>query len=107
MPEITVGEEANGRLIGVAVGDTLRIALPEDPMAGLRWQIEPSSLSAVSAVRLQSVGLQMEGGEAGGGLRLFRFSAEGRGQVTVRLELMRDWDGGQAHAAFAIAIDIR
>jgi predicted secreted protein len=107
MPEIVVNVDENRRAIAVAVGDSLRIELPESPAAGFRWQMEPSSFEGVSALRLQSVDHQLEGREAGSGRRIFRFSAEAPGHATLRLELVRAWEGVAARETFVIIVDVR
>jgi len=107
MTEIVVNAGGNRRLIAVAVGDSLRIELPENPAAGFRWRMEPSSLEGVSALRLQSVDHQTEGREAGGGRRVFRFSAEAPGHATLRLELAPAWEGEAARETFFITVDVR
>ena len=107
MAEIVVNADGNRRLIAMAVGDSLRLELPENPAAGFRWQMEPSSLEGVSALWLQSVEHQMEGREAGGGRRVFRFSAEAPGQASLSLELAPAWEGGAARETFVITIDVR
>jgi predicted secreted protein len=91
----------------MAVGDSLRLELPENRATEFRWQIEPSSLEGVSALWLQSVDHQMEGREAGGARRVFRFSAEAPGQASLCLELTPAWEGGAACETFVITIDVR
>ena len=107
MAEIVVNADGNRRLIAMAVGDSLRLELPENPATGFRWQIQPSSLEGMSALWLQSVDHQMEGREAGGGRRVFRFSAEAPGQASLCLELAPAWEGGAACETFVITIDVR
>ena len=106
MTEIVVGADENRRHIGVATGDSLRIVLPEHRV-GFRWQVEPSSLQGVSALRLQSVDHLSEGGKASSRLRVFRFSAETPGQATLRLELAPAWNGETASETFIITVDVR
>ena len=107
MAEIVVNADGNRRLVAMAVGDSLRLELPENPETGFRWQMEPSSLEGVSALWLQSVDHQMVGREAGGGRRVFRFSAEVPGQASLCLELAPAWEGGAARERFVITIDVR
>ncbi len=109
MAEIVVGAGENGRLFGVAVGDSVRIELPENPTTGFRWQMEPSSFEGVSALRLQSVEYQTADrtGVGGGGRRVFRFSAVARGHVSLRLELLREWERQAARETFVITVDVR
>ena len=109
MTETVVGAGDNGRLVAVSVGDSVRIELPENPTTGFRWQMEPSSLGDVSALRLQSVEYQMAvaAGVGGGGRRVFRFSAVARGHVGLRLELLREWEGQAARETFVITVDVR
>ena len=106
MTEIVVNAGGNRRLIAVAVGDSLRIELPENPAAGFRWQMEPSSLEGVSALWLQSVDYQIEGPQAGGGRRVFRFSAEAPGHATLRFELAPAREGEAARETFVITVDV-
>ena len=105
MAEIVVGADGDRRPIAVAIGDSLRIELPEQ-RSGFRWRIEPSSLEGVSALRLQSV-VQMEDREMNTVRRVFRFSAEAPGHATLRLELVKDWEGEAASETFVITIDVR
>jgi predicted secreted protein len=106
MAEIVVRADENRRLIAVAVGDSLRIELPEN-RSGFRWQMEPSSLQGVSALRLQSVDHEADERKAGFGRRVFRFSAEAPGQATLPLELAPAWEGEVARETFVITIDVR
>ena len=108
MTEVVVDAGTNGCLVAIAVGDSLRIELPEDPSTGFRWQTEPSSLVGVSALQLQSVDFQHAdgGGVENRGRRVFRFSAESAGQVCLRLELVRAWEGQTAREAVVITVDI-
>ena len=105
MTEIVVSTDMNRRPIAVAVGDSLRIELPESA-SGFRWRMEPSSLGGVSALWLQSVDYQIEGREAGGGRRVFRFSAEAPGHATLRLELASVWEREAARETFVITVDV-
>ena len=106
MAEIVVNANGNRGFIPAAIGDSLRIELPENPVAGLRWQMEPSSFEGVSALRLQSVDHQMEGREASNWRRVFRFSVEAPGQVTLRLELTPVWEGEAERETFVVTIDV-
>ena len=106
MADIVVGSDKNRHEIAIAVGDSLRIGLAER-QSDFRWQMEPSSLQGISALRLQSVDHQLEGREGGSGRRVFHFSAEAAGQATLRFELAPIWEGETARETFAIAVDVR
>ncbi|HTR14480.1 MAG TPA: protease inhibitor I42 family protein [Roseiarcus sp.] len=103
MAEIVVDGSENGRTINVAVGDSLQIELPENSATGFRWQMEASSLQGVSALRLQSVDYRA----ANSRRRVFRFSAEGRGHVILRLELVRTWEVQIPRETFVVTANVR
>jgi inhibitor of cysteine peptidase len=98
MAEVVLTEGHNGGTVQARVGDTITIALPENPTTGFRWTV-----SAADAVLLAPTGndFQLTGsGTGGGGVRTFRFLAKGQGNADLELRLARSWDTGAPRDVF-------
>ena len=78
MTEIVVTESEAGRNVTAAVGDKIKIVLPENPTTGFRWQI-----ASIDAGILRPGGDEYVAGGAtgvgGGGQHVFQFDAASRG----------------------------
>jgi inhibitor of cysteine peptidase len=92
------------RVIAVAPGDEITIALGENPTTGFQWTIEalPPALTLVAS--------EFEGGDSSrpgaGGRRTIRLRAAGPGTANVRLRYSRKWEDAASarHYTFTFAI---
>lgn len=99
--------EADGDAeITLMPGDTLNIALAENPTTGYRWSVEPSDPSILEAV---PAAYEAAGAAAGaGGRRSFSFRAIAPGQTRLSLILQRPWEGApSARKRFAVTLTVR
>jgi inhibitor of cysteine peptidase len=105
MTEIVVTESEAGRDVTAAVGDKIEIVLPENPTTGFRWRIASFDVGV-----LRQEGDEYVAGTAtgvgGGGQRVFRFDAAGRGSANIRLELKRSWEEQSPMSTFAIRVQV-
>jgi inhibitor of cysteine peptidase len=100
-----VDESANGGSVELAVGETLEIRLPENRMAGYRWQIEAAGQSVGSVA---GDGYEAAAGPPGrGGTRVLTFKAERPGEDEIRLAYRRPWEENTPPAqTFALRVRV-
>lgn len=106
MAEIVLTEATQGRTSVASVGDTIVVQLAETPTTGFRW-----TLAAVDRNVLEPVGdefrLGPQAGVGGGGLRVLRFKAKGRGSAGLVVTLARPWESAAPKAVIAVPVDVR
>lgn len=80
----------NGRTVELGVGDTIDLALAENPTTGFRWE-----LAALEGGALALAGDRFDpgsgGGIGGGGTRHFALVARKAGQTALSAALQRAW----------------
>lgn len=103
MAEFAVANGENDRTVLIAVGDVVKIELPENPTTGFRWQVM-SAGDGVLSLRSDDFAASPDPAIGAGGLRRFRWSAVGAGTARLRLELKRSWEVGRPRSAFAIRV---
>jgi inhibitor of cysteine peptidase len=106
MAEVTVSAEQNGRVIGVKVGDSIVLQLPENPTTGYAW-----ALDSIDASLLEAGAPAYLGAGAGlgmGGTKTWTLGARAAGRTRVELKRWRHWEGDTSIVErFALTLDIR
>ncbi len=105
MTEIVVAESETGRAVTAAVGDKIKVVLPENPTTGFRWQIASFDTGILRAEGDEFVAGGGTG-VGGGGQRVFRFDAASRGVASIQLELKRSWEEQSPRSKFAIRVRV-
>ena len=83
----------DGSSVDVAVGEAIRLDLPENPTTGYQWDLEENaSLSLVSTSYVPRV----EPAVGGGGTRQFIVSPTTQGESTLSAVHRRAWGGDQS-----------
>ena len=105
MSDIVIGQDDGGRGVTAAVGDRIRIELPENPTTGFRWQVETVD---AAVLRLAATDFQPSASAAigGGGLGVFHFDVIGSGSADLRLELKRSWETQSPRSTFSIRVSV-
>ena len=103
---LTLTADDNGRTITGRVDERIAVQLKENPTTGFVWRADPSD-GHVAQVATEF--MAPSGGFLGTfGTRLFVFRLEKPGEATIRLQLKRNWEGGETAAEyFAVSIKIR
>jgi inhibitor of cysteine peptidase len=92
-PPHELGPAENRSRITVSVGDTLTVRLPEQRMAGFRWQPEVDD----AALSLVDDRYEPPGSRPGApGTRLFTFDVLRAGNTPLRLVSRRSWETGSS-----------
>ncbi len=91
MAELTLTARDGGQTREVRAGDSIAVALHEDPMSGYRWGVESLAGNLESAGDDYAPDPDAQTG--GGGIRTFRFLAQEPGPASIVLRLAREWEG--------------
>ena len=87
---IELSEAAAGRPVTVAVGERLRVTLPENRTTGYRWQVGDGCAGILAA---ESDEATAGSGQPGaGGTRAWVFAAKAVGQCELRFVSARVWE---------------
>ncbi len=85
----------NGSRFNAHVGDTIEIALDENPTTGYRWTMTPSTAIQL----LQDSVFAADPSPGAGGRRHFRLSVLQRGEYPLLLRYERPWEGERSAIA--------
>ena len=105
MAQVTVRDDQNGAKIGVRVGDTIVVRLPEISGGGYRWTLTP----------IDSAALEMKdhryeparAGVGGEGASVWRFTPKHAGRTRLELKKVRPWNPADpAGERFAVDVEI-
>jgi inhibitor of cysteine peptidase len=83
-----IDETWNHREVEVAIGDTLKLELSENPTTGYRWRV--ADVDPVLRVLDDSYEAPT-GGPGKGGVRRWTLVVDKAGTIPLRLELKRSW----------------
>jgi inhibitor of cysteine peptidase len=87
----------------VAVGDTLRLELSENPTTGYRWRMPDVG----PALRILDDSYEAPtGGPGSGGRRRWTLAAEKAGAIPLRVELKRGWQPDPAQT-FTVTLVVK
>jgi inhibitor of cysteine peptidase len=103
---LSLTESDNGRNVGIRIGESIRIALPENATTGYRWAIDRCDEEFVQPdaeeVRYP------ENAIGSGGEIAFRFRGMKAGFGEVMLKYWRHWEGdASVIARFRVRIEVR
>jgi inhibitor of cysteine peptidase len=101
---IVIDHTQNNGSVEIAVGDSFRLQLGENPTTGYRWRLDKDGAPMLRTVEDSFEG--SSGGLGGGGVRYWVFAAEQPGAAALSLELRRGWQP-QATGAFSIAVNVK
>jgi predicted secreted protein len=97
---LVLDETWNDRAAEVAVGDTLKLELSENPTTGYQWRVPDVG----PALRMLEESYQApSGGAGGGGVRRWTFAADKAGAIPLELQLKRS---GQPHPARTFKVTV-
>ena len=94
----------NNDSVEIAVGDSVRVQLSENPTTGYRWQLLTNGAPALRLVRDDFE--RSASGPGGGGTRYWIFAAQCPGTAGLGMELQRSWQP-QAVSSFAVSIRVK
>ena len=95
----------DGRALDVAVGETVRIALPENASTGHRWAVD--DYDRVVLESLDGEARYPTGSLGSAGEVVFSFRARARGTSAIRLKALRSWEGDASIVArFAVMVRV-
>jgi inhibitor of cysteine peptidase len=100
---LVIDETWNNRDAEVAIGDTIKLELSENPTTGYRWRMPDVS----PALRIVEESYEAPtGGPGKGGLRRWFLAADMAGAIPLRLELKRSWQPDVAQT-FTVNVVVR
>jgi inhibitor of cysteine peptidase len=100
---LVIDQTQNNASVEIAVGDSLRVQLSENPTTGYRWRLLTNATPALHMVQDDFEASASEPG--GGGIKFWTFAAERPGTVALRMELLRSWQP-QPVGSFALSITV-
>src|SRR5262245_13459650 len=101
---LVIDQSRNDSAADIAVGETLRIQLSENPTTGFRWQLQADG---APALRLLQDTFEASGSApGGGGSRCWTFAADHPGSIELRIELRRSWQP-QPVSRFGITVNVK
>lgn len=96
----------SGRTIAAKVGDTVVLALPENPTTGVRWN-ESELPGAVELVDDDYGPVAADQGIGGENVRVLSLRLRQAGRHPLSLSRMQIWEGAQStDATFALTLDV-
>jgi inhibitor of cysteine peptidase len=116
---ISIDSGSDGGHSVMALGDILLVSLKGNPTTGYIWTYEKPNMTSSSPVL--SLVLEIDGSEyaytpdpvpssgfvGSGGTFLFRFSATGEGDATLKLSYLRPWEKGTSPTrVFTFAVTV-
>ena len=105
MTELTLTAADSGTTRRVRVGESITVALHEDPMSGYRWDVE--SLTSNLQPAADDYDVDPDGRTGGGGTRTFRFFAREPGDARIVLRRARAWEPESPPAErFEVSLDV-
>jgi inhibitor of cysteine peptidase len=85
---LLIDETWNHREAEIAIGDTLKLALSENPTTGYRWRMPDVG----AALRVLDDSYEAPSGAPGsGGVRHWTLTVDKAGTIPLQLELKRSW----------------
>jgi len=87
---IELNEEAAGRPVAAAVGERIRVTLPENRTTGYRWQVGGDCAGILAQEEDQATA--GSGQPGAGGTRVWVFAAKTEGRCELRFESARAWE---------------
>jgi inhibitor of cysteine peptidase len=100
---IAIDKMASGSSPTLSVGDQLRVALPETPTAGFRWQVVVGS-SPVYGVR--DDGFTPAKALGGTGTHFWTLTALKPGTATFEMDYGRSWESSPGAQKFTLTITV-
>jgi inhibitor of cysteine peptidase len=104
-------ESYNGQTVSLAVGDSIDLALAENPTTGYRWRLVQGATKADNAA-CPCVKDDFEPGRTGvagqGGTHRWEFKAAEPGDCAIKLEYRRSWEKDtEPERTFRIQLEVR
>jgi inhibitor of cysteine peptidase len=100
---LVIDQTQNNASVEIAVGDSLRVQLSENPTTGYRWQLLTNGTPTLHLVRDDFEA--SASGPGGAGIRFWLFAAERPGTAALKMELLRSWQP-QPVSSFALSITV-
>jgi predicted secreted protein len=101
---LKIDQAQNGSSLEVSLEDSLEVRLPENLMAGYRWQLRSAGDQALELKEDSSE--RSPGGLGAGGARCWRFQAAQAGRVHLEFALRRSWEP-QPTDTFSITVLVK
>ena len=102
---VVVTEDQSGQRITLSPGSTLEVRLISNPSAGFDWQIT-SPDSPVLGTPSSGFARSTSGAIGAAGTAWWKYTVQGRGTSTLRLEYRRSWEAS-TERVFSIEVDVR
>lgn len=93
---VAIGQQYDGKTIRLSVGDSVKLALAENPTTGYKWEILAKPEPEFAIVGDAYVANPANNPIGGGGTHDWEFRAEKKGTGTLRLGYRRPWEKGPA-----------
>jgi inhibitor of cysteine peptidase len=101
---LVIDQTQNNASVEIAVGDSLRVQLSENPTTGYRWQLLTNISPTLRLIRDEFEA--SASGPGGGGVRYWIVQAEQFGTAALSMELRRSWQP-QPVNSFAVSISVK
>ena len=106
MSGLTLTQADNGKSVTIGLGESLQIALNENPSTGFRWTLEGGDDEVLELLNSEYV-QATDVGIGGGGQHVWRFRAKNTGDARLALKRGRSWEGDASivdHIEFTIRV---
>jgi len=92
--DVLLGQEENGKVVNVNIGDTVKILLPSNPTTGYGWQffIE-NGQDKVDVLEDVFIPPKYDGRVGGGGKHIYELRAVSVGKAKIAGYYYRPWEG--------------
>jgi inhibitor of cysteine peptidase len=90
--DMSIDKTFHGRIIELALGQTLELKLDENPTTGYRWGLENSNPEVIT-LEYTTFALPQTTAVGSGGQRVWQFRGVARGQSWLKLKHWRPWSG--------------
>lgn len=105
---VTLSQADSGGKFELATGQSLEIALEENPTTGYRWQVAANDDNILKLASREYQQSEAEPGKVGvGGVATFNFEAAGKGSTELRMIYIRATASSDTANQFSAAIEVK
>ena len=102
---VTVTESGLGSAVELAVGERLLITLPDNPTTGFAWRYDWQPFDSLALIK-DSYRPDQPILVGSGGTREYLLEAQAPGEVTLNLQYLRPWEGGDQEQPQTLKVTI-
>lgn len=105
MAQVTLTDAQNNATVQAHVGDTITLALPENPTTGYQWSVQQNNTTVLAVTNDEYASESQRPGS--GGTHTFVFEAIASGASTLDLVNARSWEpASAANQRYSVTIQV-